>query len=41
VVGGGDRLFGPTGDAKGLSLVDARQLGDHLVLVTYRVDRES
>ena len=36
VVGAGERLFGETTDRKPLRLVDARTVGDGLVLLTYR-----
>ena len=36
VVGAGERLFGETTDRKPLRLVDARTVGDGLVLLTYQ-----
>lgn len=40
VVGGGERLFGETGDKKPMRLVDVRNVGDSLVLLTYRPARD-
>ncbi|MDT3442011.1 MULTISPECIES: dihydrofolate reductase family protein [unclassified Pseudofrankia] len=40
VLGAGERLFGETGDQKGLRLVQARTIGDNLVHLTYRVGRD-
>lgn len=36
VVGGGERLFGQTGEQKLLRLVDTRPVGNDLLLITYR-----
>ncbi|MFI5908428.1 dihydrofolate reductase family protein [Dactylosporangium sp. NPDC051541] len=36
VLGGGGRLFGETGDAKPLRLVESRTIGDGLAFLTYR-----
>jgi dihydrofolate reductase len=36
VLGAGERLFGETTDGKGMHLVDARQVGESLVYVSYR-----
>jgi dihydrofolate reductase len=36
VLGSGERLFGATGDAKPLQLVDVQTVGDGLAYVTYR-----
>ncbi|GAA2671151.1 hypothetical protein GCM10010412_050580 [Nonomuraea recticatena] len=41
VLGGGERLFGETGERKPLRLAGARTVGDSLVLLTYRPLRDA
>src|SRR4051794_696338 len=41
VLGAGERLFGETSDKKPMSLVDAKTIGDGLVLLTYEFVREA
>jgi dihydrofolate reductase len=41
VLGTGQRLFSPTGGQKPLRLVDARPVGENLVLLTYQSAREA
>ena len=41
VLGAGERLFGETSDQKPMRLVDARTVGDGLVLLTYRPVRDA
>ena len=41
VLGAGERLFGETGDKKPMRLVDAKTIGDGLVLLSYEFVREA
>ena len=41
VLGAGDRLFGETGDTMPMRLVDARTIGDGIVFLTYKLDRDA
>jgi dihydrofolate reductase len=41
VVGAGERLFGQTSGVKPMRLVDTRTVGESLVLLTYRPDRDA
>jgi dihydrofolate reductase len=41
VLGAGERLFGETSDKKPMRLVDAKTIGDGLVLLTYTFVRDA
>jgi dihydrofolate reductase len=41
VLGGGERLFGPTGDKKPMRLVSAQTIGDGLAFLTYQPVRNA